>query len=169
MEHKIYNIKIEGDGDYTYLDVESQNPRMQNDFNVGGVASVMLRFKSHGESNLILLSHLETYRDKLILIDEPDSNLSPRSCYNLVKTFNKMIKKGCQFICTVHNPILIQAYDEVLNMETQKWDTPDNFLQSQKKRGKKVKNYDDDIGYKKPRKTTKGRRKRKRKLVDLNY
>ena len=47
-------------------------------------------------------------------MDEPDMALSIRSVNKLVKLFKLLIRKQNHIICSVHNPILINGFNEVL-------------------------------------------------------
>lgn len=87
---------------------------------------------SHGESSLWMLEKLDKKPGVVYFIDEPDQALSPRSCYKLVEIFRRAENKGCQIISSVHNPIIIEGFCEVLNLETKSWCGAERFLESQK-------------------------------------
>ena len=99
---------------------------------------------SHGQSNTAVLNKFlgkfvkRKDEIKTVLMDEPDSALSPRSCYNLLVIIFQLTKKfGAQTIVSVHNPIIIngihplikdETWDEVLSLESKCWVTSKGFM-----------------------------------------
>ena len=63
-------------------------------------------------------------------MDEPDMALSIRSVNKLVKLFKLLIRKQNHIICSVHNPILINGFNEVLSLEHKKWMLGSEFINS---------------------------------------
>lgn len=100
---------------------------------------------SHGQANLALL---DTFLKKIlddkegkittIMMDEPDSALSPRSAYLLLGAMHKLATKfKRQVIVSAHNPIIIGGkhplcketfWDEVLCLDNKKWLDSNTFL-----------------------------------------
>lgn len=135
INNKKYVAKLKGNTLFMALDLEKDNmrtkqanPFSQSSYNL----SIHSHFMSHGESNNLLLSEIERIKNKTIILDEPDSALSPRSCYKLLKMFNKAVKNGCQLICSVHNPILITSQENVFSLESNKWVDSHKFMEGQK-------------------------------------
>ena len=127
----ILSFDFDGDNQYKFLDLEKHNPRKKSEY-VDNAFDVHSRFMSHGESNNLLLGEIKKAKNIMILLDEPDSNLSIRSCHKLIKLFNDTVKRKCQIIAAVHNPIIINAYPEVLSLEHNKWMSSKNFINSHK-------------------------------------
>jgi predicted ATPase len=127
------------------FDFERDNPRAKSYFDEGFAAfqfQMKAQFSSHGETINALLRDLERTlshppKDStkgrgalkvLLLLDEPDMALSPRSAFALVRSFARLAEQGHQIIAAVHNPILISSQPEVLSLEHKRWLKPAAFL-----------------------------------------
>jgi predicted ATPase len=120
------------------FDFEKQNPRVKSylEDGFGAFAFQMnAHFKSHGETiNALLTGLLERVeKDRkraklLVLLDEPDMALSPRSAAELARTFQKIAAAGHQVLAAVHNPIVISSQPEVFSVEHRRWMTPAEFF-----------------------------------------
>lgn len=71
---------------------------------------------SHGQSNLILIEELDDAENKLILLDEPESGLSPKNCRELYRTMELATKRGCHFIIATHSPVLALMAESILDL-----------------------------------------------------
>jgi predicted ATPase len=113
------------------FDFEKDNPRVRS--SVGGSLSDMIvgansKFKSHGETTLtILRNSIPQLKSKYVMLDEPDQGLSIRSCIELVSIMNMFADNGCQVLATIHNPIIIEAYD-VFNLHNFEWQSGNDFI-----------------------------------------
>ena len=112
-----------------YIDFEKDNPRAQgrfrDDLDIG--TQVASRFVSHGE---VVRSILGTMPEQTVLLmDEPDGSLSPRSVFWLSRRLQEHVTSGGQVITSVHNPILIQEAGEVLSLEHKRWMPGEEFLE----------------------------------------
>jgi predicted ATPase len=137
--HKeIIAIKTKGKVSTLAFDTEKDNPRMQGSLGrpQDAMFIVQSHFASHGETILPLMEHVTTEKDKLIMIDEPESGLSIRSQYKLVKFFKKAVKNGCQLLVATHSMALIQSHKEVFNLEIMEYQSSKDFLESQKRKMK---------------------------------
>ena len=90
-------------------------------------------FSSHGASTRA--QHISLARQLgsvdypcLVLLDEPDMALSPRSAYALAGALDEAGKRGHQIIGAVHNPILIASQSEVFSLEHKRWMSSAKFL-----------------------------------------
>jgi len=115
------------------FDFEKENTRTQSHFgdNIGFQVASM--FASHGETTNAILDYLSKEltsgkEPSLILLDEPDMALSPRSAHLLARIFREMGEAGHQIIASVHNPIVIASQEEVLSLEHGKWMSSEAFL-----------------------------------------
>ena len=115
------------------FDFEKENTRTQSYFgdNIGFQVASM--FSSHGETtNAMLALFCKEFTSEkepsLILLDEPDMALSPRSAHLLAKIFAGIGASGHQVIASVHNPIVIASQEEVLSLEHGKWMSSEAFL-----------------------------------------
>lgn len=131
---KATQADTDGNGVHTRaFDFEQDNPRVSPHLpNQEGafMAAVIGMWKSHGEFNLSLLQNLLTQEGEslLVLLDEPDQALSPRSCLKLVKILKQVAARGHQIVVSVHNPFLITSQDLVYSVEHMEWVTPDKFI-----------------------------------------
>lgn len=128
-------ITIETNGKVSTLsfDTEKDNPRMQGSLGNDPMFQVVSMFSSHGETILPLMEHITKEKDRLIMIDEPESGLSIRSQYQLVKFLKKAAKNGCQLLIATHSVPLIESFKEVFNLEIMKYQSSEDFIKSQKK------------------------------------
>ncbi len=125
------------------FDFEKDNPRLSA---LGGRRGTMrygdqinMMCSSHGESQRSILESIQSSERDIICLDEPDSSLSMRSCYNLCKLFDKVVAQGCQIIASIHNPILITHAKEVLSLEHRRWMSSEEFIElMQKPKQRKV-------------------------------
>ena len=90
-----------------------------------------VHFMSHGEYVKNMLHLLTLTKKALVLFDEPDTALSPRSCLNLGRLFYKITsEQECQIIATTHNPILFMTELEVYSLDHFQWIPGEDYLQS---------------------------------------
>lgn len=72
-----------------------------------------LNEKSHGESFIeFFRSRLKPNR--LYILDEPETPLSPMNQISLLGMIKEMISQGCQFIIATHSPIIMAFPDSVI-------------------------------------------------------
>jgi predicted ATPase len=119
-----------------FFDFEKHNPRLGGNFNmamdkVGGGAALAGLYSSHGQVVNALLGYLNTVKDNVILLDEPDMALSIKSVVKLAKLLKVAVANGNQVIAAVHNPLLIERVGTVFSMEHNKWMDSKDFIQSQ--------------------------------------
>lgn len=111
-------------------DFEKDNPRTKGYFDKDIRFQVAAMFSSHGECNLTLISSMATASDCLVMMDEPDTALSIRSCMKLVKLFKEVADRSSQIIAAVHNISVIQEFNEVLSLEHREWMRNEVFIAS---------------------------------------
>lgn len=115
-------------------DFERDNPRMTQVLIPGKeMFQIQARFLSHGQVVQAIQGNVVGWAKKkepscVFLMDEPDTGLSPRSAYGLVKQL-KQLARYHQILASVHNPLLIEAWPEVLSLEHRKWMTSSAFMQ----------------------------------------
>ncbi len=113
---------------FQFFDYEKMNPRVTG--YIKNKLDILSMWSSHGIINKkINKAVLKAKENSLILMDEPDTALSPRSILELVDIINKMIKKKCQLVIATHNPLLILNFNEVLSLEHRKWMKSTDFLE----------------------------------------
>lgn len=111
-----------------FFDFEKGNPRTLAYFGDDIMGQVAMMFKSHGEAVNGILSGLDKAVDGIAMLDEPDSALSIRSCMKLVSTFKNLEQRGMQVIAAVHNPVVIEAFNEVYSLEHRRWLPSSEFI-----------------------------------------
>ena len=136
---------------FIHFDTEKMNPRFQetfkNKYSKNELASItkydkaefnhaLNRLlndtdeKSHGTVMLETLLDMDV-ENNFIQIDEPESGLSIRSQYKLLKYYKKLAEKN-QLLIATHSLILMNGVDNVLSLEHKKWMTSDEFINTQK-------------------------------------
>jgi len=60
--------------------------------------------------------------------DEPDGNLSIRSCLQLAKLFKQALENGCQVIASIHSPVVMEQFEKVYSLEHRRWMKPQEFI-----------------------------------------
>jgi predicted ATPase len=105
-----------------FFDFEKDNPRTKAYFGSDIRAQVGAMFSSHGETNRAIIKGLDGLEPgDLVMMDEPDTALSLRSCRMLVQKFVTLADQGVQIIAAVHNPWLISQFDQVFSLEYRRW------------------------------------------------
>jgi len=112
------------------FDFEHENPRTVGYFLDDTVSQVASMLSSHGECSRALFAAMKTASDCVLLMDEPDTALSMRSCGLLVRQLKALVDRNSQVIIAVHNPVVIQAFDEVLSLEHHRWMKSTDFIAS---------------------------------------
>jgi len=112
-------------------DFEKDNPRTKGYFDKDIRLQLALMYSSHGQSNLTIINSLATAADCLIMLDEPDTALSIRSCMKLVKLLKGAADRSSQVIAAVHNISVIQEFEDVLSLEHGEWMRNEVFIASQ--------------------------------------
>lgn len=118
------------------MDMEKNNPRFEtpNAFDPEEFKrSLFSHFQSHGETLVPVIKFLDTVKDTIILLDEPETALSLRSQFKMIECFKRALQRNNQIIVATHNLLFMEAFpDSVLSVEHGKYMTPKAFLQSQK-------------------------------------
>lgn len=108
--------------DVFYFDTEKDNPRIKDpqlytnaygkDKGIGYKNAMMSRFVSHGELlKSFVIQPLLKVHNSVILLDEPESGLSIKNQYELIKAISIAVQNGCQIFIATHSAILINAFD----------------------------------------------------------
>lgn len=130
------------------IDFERESPRDTSAFHDDLLMiQIEAMRSSHGQATLSHLNHFISNLSKkisstdTILLDEPDSSLSPRSCYSLVKIIDAIATRWKkQIIVSAHNPIIILGqnpldkkvyWDQVYSLEDKMWIDGESFLRLQ--------------------------------------
>jgi predicted ATPase len=123
-------------------DFENDSARTAPSFDTMGMlgtqASLAMITMSHGEASLAIGRLISELKDQLIILDEPDAGLSPRSVLTLADSFKKAAANGCQIIAAVHNPWLIEEFEMVFSVEHGKPMLSKDFLSYMRKTVKPV-------------------------------
>lgn len=117
-----------------FFDFEKSNPRINSSLPNDSKrcnATLAMIFSSHGETvNAIINASKEFEAPLVLLMDEPDMALSPRSIIKLANSFQILKERNIQIIAAAHNPILITAMKEVLSLEHRRWMSSEDFLKT---------------------------------------
>lgn len=126
-----------GEKRYGYFDFEKHNPRTQPGFEMGyGYDTgfqLQAMWSSHGETvKPLLFDVLKGAKDAVVVLDEPDMALSPRSIHRLVSELKRLDSEGSvQIIISAHNPHLIASFENVVSLEHGRWIKSSEFLELQ--------------------------------------
>lgn len=113
---------------YTFFDTEKHNPRIKHHLGKNALYEALARFHSHGEALLPIIKSSSTFKDRLVLIDEPEAGISLMNQKKILTAFRSAIRKNCQIIISTHSYFLIKSVKEVFDMETKKWMTSVSYL-----------------------------------------
>lgn len=129
---------VGGDGVTTYyFDAEKDNPRVKNpmdyaNWGIGYEKALACRFASHGEVlRTFTVGPMRKVKDSVVFIDEPESALSIRNQYQLVKSIQAALSQQCQLFVATHCLPLIQTFDRVYSLEHKQWMSSSDFLLTQ--------------------------------------
>ncbi len=114
-------------------DFEMENQRTINHIDTFDTDGQIWGMKvSHGQWAKRYLDALKDIKGPAMLVlDEPDMALSPRSIYALIDSFASLAKKGVQIIASAHNPLLILAQEEVFSLEQGDWISSQAYMDAQ--------------------------------------
>lgn len=132
---EILEIEIE-DPDKTiqinYMNFESNPLRKPGSFandHSTMMAQLASMWRSHGQTTNTVLARLDEFKEgSLILMDEPDMALSPRSAIILARKLENFENTSYQVIVSCHNPWIIETFDRVLSLEHDSWINGKKFL-----------------------------------------
>lgn len=131
------------------FDFEKDNPRMAHSFEMPNMSAELIvrsRFVSHGQLVNSILDNIEGLKNEkshhAILMDEPDTGLSPRSARAFAGSLESLAKHH-QILAAVHNPLVIESVPEVLSLEHRRWMKSNEFMEAMKTPRKETKDGSD--------------------------
>lgn len=127
--HKVAKVVVDAVADSFKFDFEKDSFRTRKYIGDNPMFQVMSHKVSHGEANRLVLDNLDGIKGSVIFMDEPDMALSIRSIYKLVAQMKQFHADGNQVIVAVHNPFVIQSFDNVLSLEHRLWMPGSDFIQ----------------------------------------
>jgi predicted ATPase len=118
------------------MDFEKDNQRTMSHFAEGQSVGfhIAAMKSSHGEAVRATLAGLREQllqpnaSRTLVMLDEPDMALSPRSAHILARLLKELAAQGHQIIAAVHNPIVIASQNKVYSLEHGRWLKAQTFL-----------------------------------------
>jgi predicted ATPase len=124
-----------------YFNTETMNPRTarMDDYSnpdgsskgIGLGGFIASKFQSHGEVlQQMTVDMMAKAKDCVLFVDEPESGLSVRNQYQLIKNIRKALKNNTQLIIATHCIPLIQSTESVFDMETGKWISSIDYLKN---------------------------------------
>lgn len=122
-----------------FFDTEKMNPRVVDPLKytnldgsnkgIGMGNAVKSRWTSHGETlKEFTVNALKKASKCVIFLDEPESALSLKNQYLLVKEIKEAIERKCQIFLSTHSLVLIQSFPQVLSIEHKKWMKSEDFI-----------------------------------------
>jgi predicted ATPase len=127
------DCKINGT-EFKFFDTEKQNPRLKHE--IEHMYDVASHFMSHGEAIFPMVSAVETMKDIVVFVDEPEAAVSLKNQKIIYDSFIEAEKNNCQLIICTHSYVLIKNCDEVFDMGSRKWVKSNEYL----------KQFDDALG-----------------------
>lgn len=132
-EHPAASVKDSGRrlDRYVFADFEKDNCRVQSDFDRAGAYGLFsMTAMSHGETVMDqLVNGISRLSGALVLLDEPDQCLSPRSSYRAFRMLEGLVKQnGCQVVMACHSVLFMELAGEVLSLEHRRWMPYRDFL-----------------------------------------
>ena len=127
-----------------YFDSEKMNPRITDpqmystpsgvSVGIGVGGAIKSRFMSHGEVlREYTVNRIKDAKDCILFLDEPESALSLKNQYKLVKEIKKCAKNNVQLIISTHCLPIIESVEDVYSLEHKKWMTSKEFIEFSKK------------------------------------
>lgn len=127
------------------FDFERESPRDMSSLHFDMIDVQMYSSKaSHGQGNMAMFgkfiqSVVENSKYNVVLMDEPDTAMSPRNVYNITAIIDKLYTKfKKQVFVSAHNPILIKGthfaiskepfWTEVYSVENSDWIKPEVYM-----------------------------------------
>lgn len=127
---KIRTFKCDNQVQVFSFDTEKDNPRIKG--RIETKFQIAAIWSSHGETMRAVHSKIDTEKNALFMIDEPEAGLSLRSQYELIEKIKKAIENGCQFILATHSLVLMQEFGNIFDLEKMEYTTFDDFVSRQK-------------------------------------
>jgi len=126
-----------------YFDTEKHNPRLKDpqyystpnggSTGIGYTSAIQSRFQSHGEVlKAFTVNAIKKAKDCIVLLDEPESALSLRSQFDLVKAIADASERNVQFIISTHCLPLIESITHVYSVEHLCWMGSREFINNQR-------------------------------------
>jgi predicted ATPase len=116
--------------DFMFFDTEKNNPRIKGDLsnskNIG--FEVDSHFISHGEAMLPIIMASKSFKDLLLLIDEPEAGISLNNQKKILAALNKAIENNCQIVISTHSYVFIKSVPKVFNMDDKIWIDSEEYL-----------------------------------------
>lgn len=112
------------------FDFEKDNYRTRPNFDDNAGFHALSSQASHGQTTMRIVLGLTRLplNNYLIMLDEPDMALSPRTVLQLGHVLVDLAQRGHQVVASCHNPWLIEIATDVLSLEHNMWMTSADFL-----------------------------------------
>ncbi len=129
----LIKVNFEKGSTYRFLDTEKHNPRTKTDCSGSGniMFEVSSRFMSHGETMLLLLEGSKSFKDILLIVDEPETGISIKNQIKVLKILKNLTdKSNCQVILATHSYHIIKTEEKIFSMDLMAWVNSEKYLQS---------------------------------------
>lgn len=128
---KIKKLELNSAGfDFKFYDTEKNNPRIKSNFdnskNIG--LDLYSRFISHGETMLPIITASRSFKDLLLIIDEPEAGISLSNQKKILEALVTAVENGCQVIISTHSYVLINSVQDVFDMGSKTWMSSKEYL-----------------------------------------
>jgi predicted ATPase len=131
--HSKENMTCEPDNitnEVAFFDTEINNPRfIDPGFDLFKCnLKLTSREESHGETLLKILNSIFKEKDLIIFVDEPESGISLKNQFKMVKQLKKASKHNQLFIST-HSYVIITSVKEVYDLDTKSWIKSEDYIE----------------------------------------
>lgn len=141
----IDEVYAKGGVETFYFDSEKHNPRTKDpnlytnpngeDKGIGFANALLSRHASHGEILVgFTVNALKKAENAIIFIDEPESGLSIKNQFELIKALKAAVEADCQIFVATHCFPLINESEKVYSLEHKKWMKGKEYINSIKRR-----------------------------------
>lgn len=127
----IKKVELNAPGfDFKFYDTEKNNPRIKGSLadskDIG--TDLLSRFMSHGEAMLPIITAARSFKDLLLIIDEPEAGISLNNQKRVLEALITAVKNGCQVIISTHSYVLIKGMQNVFDMGSKTWMSSEKYI-----------------------------------------
>lgn len=116
--------------DFKFYDTEKNNPRIKGSLadskDIG--TDLLSRFMSHGEAMLPIITAARSFKDLLLIIDEPEAGISLNNQKRVLEALITAVENGCQVIISTHSYVLIKGMQNVFDMGSKTWMSSEKYI-----------------------------------------
>ncbi len=116
---------------YMHFDTETMNPRISDLASSSSgnyIYTALSHFQSHGEVLLPIMLHCTKEKNKIFLLDEPESGISLKNQVKMFNAFMEAVENGCQIFVATHSYVIIKKCEKVFCLNKKAWTSSEAYL-----------------------------------------